>query len=297
MKIIFITAALSIFMHGNNYEPIQITNVSFRLTEKSIMLSTGIKLHYVEHGNSSGVPVVLLHGYTDSWRSFEKVLPLLPLNMHVFAISQRGHGNSSKPENGYDSKSIASYLAAFITQKKLGPVIVAGHSWGGMIVQQFALDYPNLVKAIIIVSSGASFKDNPGIPEFVQEIKNLRDSVSFQFASDFQHSTLAVPIDSLYFNELIKESNKVPLHVWKSVADEIMHTDLVPRLSSIQVPVLIIWGDKDYICPKESQEILLKGIKNARLIVYEGTGHALHWEQPKKFADDLVAFVQHSTKS
>ena len=282
-------------MHGKNNEPVPTTKVSFKLTEKSIRLSTGIDLSYVEHGYASGVPVILLHGYTDSWKSFEKVLPLLPSNIHAFAISQRGHGNSSKPGNGYDSKSIAGDLAAFIMQKKLGPVIVAGHSWGGVVAQQFALDHPTLVKSIIIVSSAAAFNDNPGIPEFVQEIKNIQDSVSYQFVTEFQKSTIIKPIDSIYFNELISESRKVPLHVWKSVANGIMQVDLVPGLHKIQVPVLIIWGDKDYICPKEDQEIFLKEIKNARLITYEGTGHALHWEQPERFAADLVAFVQHSS--
>ena len=295
MKILFTTAILSIFMHGKKNEPNQETNVSFKFTEKSIRLSTGIDLHYVEHGNASGVPLILLHGYTDSRKSFEKVLSLLPSNIHAYAISQRGHGNSSKPGHGYDSKSIAGDLAAFILQNKLGPVIVAGHSWGGMIAQQFALDHPNLVKSLIIISSGAAFKDNPGIPEFVEEIKSIQDSVSYQFITEFQKSTIIKPIDSLYFNELISESRKVPLHVWKSVASEIMQTDLVARLNRIKVPVLIFWGDRDYICPKEDQEIFLKEIKNARLITYEGTGHALHWEQPERFAADLVAFVQRSS--
>ena len=51
-----------------------------------ISLSTGVRMEYVEHGNTEGVPVIFLHGVTDSWRSFERVLPLLPPGIHAFAL-------------------------------------------------------------------------------------------------------------------------------------------------------------------------------------------------------------------
>jgi hypothetical protein len=67
----------------------------------TIGLSTNVRLEYAELGNPDGIPVILLHGYTDSWHSFEMILPYLPASLHVYAISQRGHGNSSKPQQGY----------------------------------------------------------------------------------------------------------------------------------------------------------------------------------------------------
>jgi non-heme chloroperoxidase len=60
-----------------------------------------IELPYVEQGNPSGVPVVMLHGVTDSWRSFEPVLPRLPDDIRAVAVTQRGHGDAPKPESGY----------------------------------------------------------------------------------------------------------------------------------------------------------------------------------------------------
>ena len=67
--------------------------------KKLVSLSTGVRIEYVEQGNAEadGVPVIFLHGVTDSWRSFERVLPLLPPSIHAFALSQRGHGDSSRP--------------------------------------------------------------------------------------------------------------------------------------------------------------------------------------------------------
>jgi pimeloyl-ACP methyl ester carboxylesterase len=63
--------------------------------------ATGIRILYVEQGNDDGVPLILLHGYTDSWRSFEPVLPLLPQSIHACVPTQRGHGDADRPVEGY----------------------------------------------------------------------------------------------------------------------------------------------------------------------------------------------------
>ena len=139
--------------------------------EKSIELSTGVTLSYVEHGRTDGIPVIFLHGFTDSWHSFEYVLNKFPANLHAIAISQRGHGNSTKTARTDHTKYFAADVAAFIREKNLGPCIIVGHSLGGLITQQFALDYPELTKAIVIVNSEPSFTDNPGIPDFVSRDK------------------------------------------------------------------------------------------------------------------------------
>src|SRR5262245_45048593 len=70
-------------------------------TVRSVKLPSGIKLQYVEQGNGDGVPLVFLHGYTDSWRSFERVLPHLPESIRAFALTQRGHGDADRPAAGY----------------------------------------------------------------------------------------------------------------------------------------------------------------------------------------------------
>ena len=66
-------------------------------TVKTVTLSNGLRLPYVEQGHAAGVPVVLLHGITDSWRSYECVMPHLPPSMRAFALTQRGHGDADRP--------------------------------------------------------------------------------------------------------------------------------------------------------------------------------------------------------
>src|SRR3712207_493180 len=89
-------------------------------TIKSVALPNRVKLQYVEQGDPSGIPVVLLHGVTDSWRSFEPVFPHLPESIHAFALTQRGHGDSERPGSGYRPPDLAADLAAFMDVLDLG---------------------------------------------------------------------------------------------------------------------------------------------------------------------------------
>ena len=117
---------------------IYLANQVNKLQVKRISLSTGAELEYAEQGINGSTTVIFLHGITDSWHSFETVFSYLPANMHAIAISQRGHGNSGRPSQGYRPIDFAADVAAFIKQKGLDAVVIAGHSMGGVNAQQFA---------------------------------------------------------------------------------------------------------------------------------------------------------------
>lgn len=262
-----------------------------KLKEKFIQLYTGVTLEYVEKGDAKGIPVIFLHGLSDSWHSFESMLPYLPSSIHAFAISQRGHGDSERPAEGYSTHDFASDIAAFVKQKKLGRIIIAGHSMGGANAQQFALTYPHLTRGLIIIDSDCRFTDNPGMPEFHQQSMLLQGAIDKTFMDEFQKSTLAKPIDPVYYNLLVEEGLKVPSGVFKEALTGLMDIDFTDQLKNITAPVLIFWGDKDSFCQKKDQDQLIKNIPHAKFLEYKNTGHALHWEEPVRFANDLVAFV------
>ena len=257
---------------------------------KKIKLSTGVQLEYAEQGDPGGIPVIMLHGFTDSWQSFAPVLPYLPGSIHVFALSQRGHGNSSKKATSYKAEDFAKDVAAFIKEKHIGPAIIVGHSMGSTNAQCFAAHYPKLTRVLILVGSFAGF-DKPMIHEFKTVIDGLKDPVDSTFIVEFQKSTLTKPVSPERFQVIVEESLKVPAHVWKGVAAGWASAGYLNALQNFDKPVLIIWGDKDAYCPKEDQFLLNKALSNSTLIVYEGTGHANHWEEPERFANDLIDFV------
>jgi non-heme chloroperoxidase len=108
---------------------------------------------------------------------------------------------------------------------------------------------------------------------------------------EFQESTLAQPVPPLYVDAVVKESLKVPARVWRAAFEGFFEDDFTGELGTITTPTLVVWGTRDSICSRADQEALLAAIVSARLVVYENAGHALHWEEPERFAADLVEFV------
>lgn len=259
---------------------------------QTIKLKTGVSLQFVEQGDPQGTPVVLLHGITDSWHSYELVLPYLPASVHAFALTQRGHGDSEKPLKGYDPKDFAADVAAFLEARKLKGAVIVGHSMGSVIAQRFVLDYPEKSLGTVLVGTFASFTNNEAVQGFAQVLDTLNDPISEQFITEFQQSTLANPISPSFLQTVIRESLKVPARVWKSIGADLFKADYVSQLGGYTKPALIIWGDKDVFSPKADQELLNNTFKRSQLLVYKGTGHAVHWEDPVRFADDLVSFVK-----
>jgi pimeloyl-ACP methyl ester carboxylesterase len=259
---------------------------------KSIELAGRTRIEYVEQGDPSGVPVVLLHGYSDSWRSYDLVLPHLPSSMRVFSLSQRGHGDSGRPDRGYRTEDFAADVRAFMDALDLDRAVIVGHSMGGTIAQRVAIDNPRRVLALVLVNTFATYRDNPSVTEFWDStISKLADPVDAAFIRDFQASTLAQPVQTAYFERIVGESRKLPARVWKDVFEGFLATDLTPARSRIAVPTLIVWGGQDAYSPRSEQDVLQTAIRGAELVVYPAAGHALHWEEPRRFASDLAAFV------
>jgi non-heme chloroperoxidase len=259
---------------------------------KSVELPDRIKLPYVEQGDPSGVPMILLHGYTDSWRSFEPVLPHLPESIHAFALTQRGHGDADRPATGYHTRDFAADVEAFTDTLGLGPAIVVGSSMGSTNAQRFAIDYPKRVLGLVLASSFATYQSNPMAIDFWQSgVSQLTDPIDPGFVREFQESTLAQPISPAFLGTVVQEGLKVPARVWRAAFEGFLEDDFASELDKIEAPTLLVWGARDTLCPRHDQHVLLRAIPGARLVVYERAGHALHWEEPERFAADLVAFV------
>ena len=144
----------------------------------------------------------------------------------------------------------------------------------------------------MLAASFASYRSNPIAREFWDSaVSHLTDPIDPAFVREFQESTLAQPIPAAFLETVIKESLKVPARVWQEAFEGFLADDVAPDLARIKTPTLIVWGELDNFCRKVDQDALLEAIPHARFLVYEKTGHALHWERPERFAADLVAFV------
>jgi len=253
-----------------------------------------ISLPYVEQGDASGVPVLLLHGATDSWRAFEPVLRHLPDDIHGVAVTLRGHGDAPKPDSGYALDDFAGDVAALIDELGLGPVVLAGHSLGSLVASRVAIDHPERLAGLVLAGAfGHPLSANPTMDE-VRPFTELEDPVRREVPYEFQSSTLTRQLPDGMLDGFVDESMKVPAHVWRGIFSNVPRVDLSGELGAITAPTLIVQGSADMYVSQSDSDMLLDAIPDSRLIVYEGAGHAFHWEQPERFAADLVAFSRYS---
>ncbi|HEX5635125.1 MAG TPA: alpha/beta fold hydrolase, partial [Gemmatimonadales bacterium] len=133
---------------------------------KSIELRNHLRLQYVEQGDPAGTPVLLLHGVTDSWRSFEPVLPHLPSSLHAFALTQRGHGDAARPPAGYATRDFAADIADFLDAVGIASAVIVGHSMGSTHALRFAIDHPERASALVLAGCFATYAGNAGLVEF-----------------------------------------------------------------------------------------------------------------------------------
>ncbi len=259
---------------------------------KSVELPNGTRLEYVEQGEPSAVPVLLLHGLTDSWRSFERVLPHLPRSIRAFALSLRGHGDADRPAAGYRPADFAADVAAFMEAGGIARAVIAGHSMGSTIARRFALDYPERTLGLVLMGSFFAFEGNPAVAELWDAVRNLTDPVDPGLALEFQRSTLAKGVPQPYLDTVVQESLKVPARVWRAALEGLLEEDHTAEIGRISAPTLVVWGDRDAFCPRSDQDAIAVAIEGARLVAYPGAGHGLHWDEPERFAADLTAFVE-----
>ena len=261
------------------------------LTERPIRLPNGVTLGYVEQGPSGAMPVILLHGFPDSWLSYEPVLGYLPASIRAIAISQRGFGNSDKPATGFHPRELAADLSDFMCLRNIPQAVIVGHSMGALVAQSFALDYPERTAGLALIGTFRSQAENGELLEMIDAFGEMSDPIDLGLVRAFQASTLAQPVNPEFFATVVAESARLPLRIWRAALQEVVAYDDFAQLGGIAAPTMLYWGEGDGFSSYEQQQELAAAIPDAELRVYAGAGHSLHWEEPKRFAADLVNFV------
>jgi pimeloyl-ACP methyl ester carboxylesterase len=129
--------------NGNSF---QMGNITFTHNTVSV---NGIKLHYVIGGH--GDPVVLLHGWPETWYGWHKVMPPLAKNHTVIAPDLRGLGDSSKPPSGYDGKTVAEDIHQLVTHLGFKTIFLVGHDIGTQVAYSYAAAHPTEVKRLAVM--------------------------------------------------------------------------------------------------------------------------------------------------
>jgi non-heme chloroperoxidase len=266
------------------------SNASDSLRFADVHLPTGPRLRFAEQGDSAR-PLILLHGYSDSWFSYSRVLRGLARNYRAYALDLRGHGDSDRPATGYAMRDMAADVIAFMDAKGIARATVVGHSMGSFVAQQVAARWPERLARLVLIGSGTTPRNILGIAELASAVSSLRDPVPSEFAREFQLSTIYRPVPAEFLDEAVAVSLKLPARVWREAMTGMLATGPEARLGGSRVPTLILWGDRDAVFERSEQDALLAAVPSAVLKVYPETGHALHWERPEEFIRDLEGFL------
>jgi non-heme chloroperoxidase len=264
-------------------------------------LQTGLRLHYAEQGDRTGEAIVFLHGYSDSWFSFSRLLPLLSPENHAFALTQRGHGDSDKPQCCYTPEDFAADVDAFMEAVGIEEATLVGASTGALFAQRVALSYPRRVSRLVLVGAQTPANEaNEVVLGLQEEVRALEDPVPPEFVRAFQEGTIHQPVPQEFLDTVVSESLKLPARVWRDYLEGAVLSidqDYVLELREIDVPTLMLWGERDPLFPREEQERLAAAIPGATLKVYLETGHAVHWDRPEWVVRDLEEFMKESRPS
>lgn len=265
---------------------------------KTVSVGPELVAGYVELGarpaEAKGVPVVLVHGYTDNSRSWSLMAPALAEALpgrRIVAIDLLGHGISSAPDCCYGPADLADHMAKAMDGLEIEQADLVGHSLGSITSAYLAATEPKRVNRLVLISSTTRMPaeptqwlwDNvPGLPEKIDP-----DS---QFMRDWFSNPNPVPAE--FLDRERAEGAKVPHHVWMGVLQSLSATDWTLLAPRIEAPVAVLWGDQDPLFGKETQDWLQDALPDASRLTYEGAGHNMFWEQPDKLAADIAAFLQ-----
>lgn len=254
-----------------------------------VQLRTGVRLRYAEQGDTQGEAVILLHGLTDSWFSFSRVLPLMPASWHVFALDQRGQGESDRPASGYTMADLGDDVLAFMDTMGIREATIVGHSMGSFVAQRVAITAPERVRRLVLIGS-ATTTHNEVLFALRKEFASMAEPMPRQFLHEFQYSTVHAKMSDTFMNRVISESEKVSPRVAHALVEGMLASGDSTRLSGIRVPTLIMWGEHDAVFPRSEQLLLQERIAGSELRIYRGVGHTPHWEVPDAVVRDLEAF-------
>ncbi|MBB3021748.1 pimeloyl-ACP methyl ester carboxylesterase [Microvirga lupini] len=254
-------------------------------------LPSGLELHVAEQGPRNGPVVLMLHGYSDSWFSYRRILPLVPHDWHVIAPDQRGHGESDRPDGGYAPADFAGDALRLLDRLDIERAALVGHSMGSFIARAVAAQHPERIERLVLVASAATAR-NAVTLELLREVETLEDPVSEDFVRAFQAGTISRPVPPEFFERIVAESLKVPARVWKAALSGLLASDDMADLTRIRCPVLILGGERDSVFSQAEQEQLASRLPGASLKLSPDIGHDPQWEAPEDFVSDLVGFLQ-----
>ena len=271
-------------------------------------LPGGYHVHYREDGDPNAPLVVLLHGFADSFTTWDGWVRELKPQFHIISLDFPGHGLTRAPQgSSLSGDSLADFVDAFAAKLALPKFAVAGNSMGGGAAWQLAVRHPDRINALILVDAAGFANDKPGKQPLgfvilryrlgrtvLSKIDN-RPLIEQGLKADVYDKSLITP----FIVDRFAEFQRAPGH-----REILMGVNMGGRagstaqlLSGIRVPTLILWGESDPLIEPAAAKKFAAAISGSKLITYPEVGHLPQLEIPQRSAADVAAFLKASQGS
>jgi pimeloyl-ACP methyl ester carboxylesterase len=267
-------------------------------------LPGGFRVHYQDEGGPGSPLLVLLHGFGDSYTSWEGWVRDLKGKFHIITLDFPGHGLTRAPE-GYQlsGDGLADLVDAFAAQLALPKFAVAGNSMGGGVAWQLAVRHPQRINALILVdAAGFPNEKPPGAVPLAFKIlrypigrailRNIdsRPLIDEGLKTDVYDKTLITPA----LVDRWAEFQRAPGHraILMSVNPSAFNQAAAAVLDKISVPTLILHGENDVLIEPASARKFAAAIPGAKVLIYPNAGHLPQIEIPQRSAADVAQFLE-----
>lgn len=267
----------------------------------------GVELAWDRWGPDDGTPLVLCHGFSGAADDFALNIPNLSAERPVLALDHRGHGRSTKTHDAesYSIDRLVADLAAWLDVVAQGPVDLLGHSMGGRVVLQVALDHPELVRSLVLMDTSASrfLPDNEvagALVAFLEQFdpqRGLPSMISEGFGPE------QVLIDATTPDGW-REARKALLASFDPWAFRALglqiFSDRLPslrsRLAELAMPVTVLAGSLDHPLVDLAPE-LAKSIPGGQLVIIEGAYHSPQVTHPEAWSSAMADHLERADRS
>jgi len=240
----------------------------------------GARIYWDEEGN--GAPLLLIMGLGWTSHAWHRSRPVLSEKYRTIALDNRGVGQSEAPAGPYSIAQMASDATAVLNAARINTAHILGASMGGMIAQEFALQYPNKVRSLILGCTAAGGPQAVRAEEAALQVLMTRGQDPDGFAkaiSPFIYDAGTSP-------ERIEEDTALRRKWYPSGAayfaqlQAIMAWEAYSRLAQISAPTLVIHGENDRLVPPENARLIAGRIPGAKLVIIPGASHIFTTDQP-----------------
>ncbi len=245
----------------------------------------GLNINYIDEG--SGSVVLLLHGWGANIQTMIPIVNILKNKCRVIALDLPGFGESDKPKWPWNSYDYANLVNKFIELKKLENIILFGHSHGGRISIILSNKHDYIKKLILIDSAGLIPKRKLNYYIKVYSFKLLKMLYLIFTRGDSKEQKI-----EKFYKKYGSTDYKASDGVMRQTMVKVIHDNLIDLLPNINVPTLLIWGDKDEDTPVYMGKIMEEQIKDSGLIILKDAGHYSYIDCYDQFKAVINVFLK-----